>query len=96
VTEERRSGRRTSPGGPDAAALVGRGDALSRLARAIDAGRSGLVRGEAGIGKTALLHAATHRSGRSFVFGRGLEMLRDVPYLALRQAFPSLPAHWTA
>jgi DNA-binding CsgD family transcriptional regulator len=63
--------------------------AIDRLLDAARAGRSGalLVRGEAGIGKTALLEHAATRSGDGFRVLRatGIESEAELPYATLHQ-----------
>ena len=66
--------------------LHGRKTELQRLSAAITDGRSCLIRGVAGIGKTALVHAALSASGRPARTGRAFELLAREPYLALREA----------
>jgi DNA-binding CsgD family transcriptional regulator/tetratricopeptide (TPR) repeat protein len=68
--------------------LIGREDELTWLSSRLEAGTSALVRGEAGIGKSALLAAAL--AGRDAdVCLRGVHVLRETPYLPLRVAIPN-------
>ena len=73
------------------AALLGRGQPLAILRDALVAGRPCMVRGEAGIGKTVLVQEAMASVERPVVAGRGIRVLRDVPYLPLRHAVLDLP-----
>jgi DNA-binding CsgD family transcriptional regulator len=69
-----------------AAGLIGREAELRALMAAIDADRSTVVVGEAGIGKTTLVRAAVAAAGRRFLEGGGFSTLDWLPYLALRRA----------
>jgi DNA-binding NarL/FixJ family response regulator len=79
-------------GATGSSALYGRAQSLTTLCTAFVDGRSCLVRGEAGVGKTTLIRAAAAESGRVVLTGGGIQVLRDVSYVPLRQALPSLPA----
>ena len=76
--------------------LVGRASECQRIARLIDEarrGRSGalVLRGEAGIGKTALLeHAAAEADGMVVVRVRALESEQDIPFVGLLEGCRSL------
>ncbi|MCR6482877.1 AAA family ATPase [Amycolatopsis sp. OK19-0408] len=71
--------------------LVGRGAELAALDGALAAARTGhsrvlVVRGEAGIGKTALLeHVAAHAAGFRVARTAGVESERELPYAGLHQ-----------
>jgi DNA-binding CsgD family transcriptional regulator len=71
--------------------LVGRGPELARLAQLLEAVRAGesaalVVRGEAGIGKSALLeHAAEHADGARVVRAAGVESEMELAFAALHQ-----------
>src|SRR4051794_22250362 len=73
-------------------ALFGRTRQLAVLGDLVAAGRSCLVRGEAGIGKTALIRAAVTRADRPVLAGRGVEALRTVPSLPLWPVVRDLPS----
>jgi DNA-binding CsgD family transcriptional regulator len=83
--------RRTGP--PEAGPpLVGRFEELRTVAELLDAGRDHgaaiLMHGEAGIGKTALLAAATaaaHARGYQVLSASGLESEANLPYAGLHQ-----------
>ncbi|GAA0222391.1 helix-turn-helix transcriptional regulator [Cryptosporangium japonicum] len=72
-------------------ALIGRGDELRRLGELTGAAKSGrggvlVVRGEAGIGKTALLaHVREAASGWRVLEASGSEFERELPFAALHQ-----------
>ncbi|MDQ3866647.1 MAG: AAA family ATPase, partial [Actinomycetota bacterium] len=79
--------------------LVGRVNELElvrELVRAAGAGGSGalIVRGEAGIGKTALLEEASRLAGDEFLILRavGVESEAELPYAALHQLLHALVA----
>jgi DNA-binding CsgD family transcriptional regulator len=71
--------------------LVGRGSETAALERLLDAAREGrsgalLLRGEAGIGKTALLaHAASAATGFRVLRATGIESEAELPYATLHQ-----------
>ncbi len=71
--------------------LVGRGDELALLDGALAAARTGqsrvlVLRGEAGIGKTALLdHVAARAAGCRVARTAGVESERELPYAGLQQ-----------
>ncbi len=71
--------------------LIGRETEMAGLGRLLDAAREGtsgalLLRGEAGIGKTALLeHAATAASGFRILRATGIESEAELPYATLHQ-----------
>jgi DNA-binding CsgD family transcriptional regulator len=71
--------------------LIGRETELAGLGRLLDAAREGrsgalLLRGEAGIGKTALLaHAAEAASGFRVMRATGIESEAELPYATLHQ-----------
>ncbi|ADJ45293.1 LuxR family transcriptional regulator fused with ATPase domain [Amycolatopsis mediterranei S699] len=73
------------------AELVGRGDELAALEGALAAARTGrsrvlVLRGEAGIGKTALLeHVAARAAGCRIARTAGVESERELPYAGLHQ-----------
>lgn len=79
--------------------LLGRGPEVARIDRALAWARLGrssalVIRGEPGIGKTALLHhAATEAHGMRVLSARGVEFEADVPFAGLHQLLlPALPA----
>src|SRR5262245_22984100 len=84
----RSGGRRIAAPASRPDALIGRADELAWLRSRLETGRSALVRGEAGIGKSALLGAALDGRGDDVVL-RGVRVLRDTPYLPLRVAIPN-------
>jgi DNA-binding CsgD family transcriptional regulator len=71
--------------------LVGRESELAALGALLDSAREGrsgalLLRGEAGIGKTALLaHAATAATGFRILRATGIESEAELPYATLHQ-----------
>lgn len=71
--------------------LIGRGDELAALDGALAAARTGhsrvlVLRGEAGIGKTALLeHVAARATGFRVARTAGVESERELPYAGLHQ-----------
>ncbi|WP_410672108.1 helix-turn-helix transcriptional regulator [Amycolatopsis sp. cmx-4-68] len=71
--------------------LIGRGDELAALDGALAAARAGhsrvlVLRGEAGIGKTALLdHVAARAAGCRIARTAGVESERELPYAGLQQ-----------
>src|SRR3712207_3606456 len=73
--------------------LVGRASECARLDELLErarAGRSGvlLLRGEAGIGKTALCAYAVDRAeGMRVLTARGVESESEIPYAGLSQLF---------
>jgi alpha-D-ribose 1-methylphosphonate 5-triphosphate synthase subunit PhnL len=73
--------------------LYGRADELDRLRRLLGGGESCVVRGRAGVGKSALLRAAI---GRDAVLVGGLAALCTVPYVALRTAWSTLDVRQSA
>ena len=75
--------------GRASATLVGRGSELDRLAGWLTAGTTALVRGEPGVGKSALLRAALAERGDDVVTV-GIRALRAVPYAPIRAAVPHL------
>jgi DNA-binding CsgD family transcriptional regulator/tetratricopeptide (TPR) repeat protein len=75
----------TSPA-PGDGPLVGREAELDRLVGSIRADRTIAVIGEAGIGKTTLIRAATSTAGRVLYEGGGFATLAWMPYLAIRRA----------
>ena len=85
------SGNTRSTGAAGRGVLVGREQPLAILRAAIRTGQPCLVRGEAGIGKTTLVREALAGDERPVVAGRGIRVLRDVPYLPLRDAVAELP-----
>ena len=84
--------------------LVGREQEHARLASLVAAalagrGAGGMVRGEPGIGRTALLESVAAQSGARTIWARGTEAEAALPYAAaadlllpLRPFFPMLPA----
>ena len=66
--------------------LTGRDQQVEVVSTAIGAGQSCLIRGEPGIGKTALLRAVFATAGRRTRVGRAFELLAGEPYFALRDA----------
>ncbi|MFN8630928.1 MAG: hypothetical protein U0838_11605 [Chloroflexota bacterium] len=64
--------------------MVGRAEEIAGLRTIIASRRSAVLIGEAGIGKSTLLQAAT--TGRGAAFGGALAMLRFIPYLPLARA----------
>lgn len=66
--------------------IVGRDDELRWLGRAIEAGGAFAVVGEAGIGKTSLIRAATAAANVRIHEGGGFATLRHTPLLALQRA----------
>jgi DNA-binding CsgD family transcriptional regulator len=66
--------------------LLGRDAELADLVSAVADERPVLVLGEAGVGKTALLRAATAASGRAVFEGGALSTLSWIEYLALTRA----------
>ncbi len=66
--------------------VIGRDSELDTLVAAISADRAIAVVGEAGVGKTALVRAASLASGRRLCEGGGFATLTHLPYLALRRA----------
>jgi hypothetical protein len=73
--------------------------ALDRLLEGARAGRSGVlvIRGEAGVGKTALLHhAAGQATGFRIVQVAGVESEMELPFAGLHQLCAPLLAHLTA
>jgi DNA-binding CsgD family transcriptional regulator len=86
--DARTEGRPPAPGVAHRAAggaILGRQGELSRLVAVLRADGSAVVVGEAGIGKTTLLHAAVEATGRRGVAFGGLETLARRPFGALRQ-----------
>jgi len=71
---------------PTRRSLIGRDAEFAALAASIDADRSTLVIGEAGIGKTAIVRAAVGASDRAMQEGGAFATLREAPYLALSRA----------
>ena len=77
--------------GEDAAALVGRGAELARIDAALASARRGessvlVVRGEGGVGKTALLDAAAERArGLRILRARGEDPDGDDPFAAVAE-----------
>ncbi|HYA00417.1 MAG TPA: LuxR family transcriptional regulator [Candidatus Binatia bacterium] len=71
--------------------LLGRGPELARIDRAVADAQRGvssvlLLRGEPGIGKTALLqHALTQGAGMRVLSARGVEFEADVPFAGLHE-----------
>jgi DNA-binding CsgD family transcriptional regulator len=71
--------------------LVGRGEEIERLAHILDEARNErggalVLRGEAGVGKTALLdHAVDHAEGFHVARVLGVESETELPYAALHQ-----------
>lgn len=75
---------------PDSAALVGRQKECERLATLVEAARGGcggalVVRGEPGIGKTALLEAASATPGFEVLRCAGVEFEMELAFGALHQ-----------
>ena len=77
--------------------LVGRENELElirELLRRVEGGASGtlVIRGEAGIGKTALVEAASHLAGDDFLVVRatGVESEAELPYAGLHQLLQPL------
>ena len=66
--------------------LRGRDRQLEIVSAAITSGRSCLIRGAAGMGKTALLQSAVAASARTARVGRAFELLAREPYFVLRDA----------
>jgi hypothetical protein len=66
--------------------LSGRGRELTDVGRALAAGRPVLLTGEAGIGKTTLLRAASQATGRRVLEGGALATLSWLAYLPLARA----------
>jgi DNA-binding CsgD family transcriptional regulator/tetratricopeptide (TPR) repeat protein len=81
---------------PGALTLRGRDDERAALDRLLDEARAGqsgalVLRGEAGVGKTALLeHAIESASGLIVVRAVGVESEMELPYAALQQLSASL------
>lgn len=71
---------------PPVAALVGRDAELARLGALLAGDESIAVTGEAGVGKTSLVHAAVGMAGRELLEGGGFATLAWMPYLALARA----------
>ena len=71
--------------------LHGRATAVGRLVELLEAARAGqsgalVVRGEAGIGKTALLnHVASSGDGALVLHAEGVEAEMELPFAALHQ-----------
>jgi hypothetical protein len=97
VTVEQVEGGRTAPvprraapvtnkDADPAAGLLGRHAELERLAELLDEDIPVAVIGEAGIGKTAVVRAATRASRRPVLEGGGFATLAWAPYLALERA----------
>lgn len=66
--------------------IVGREDELAQMVGWLQADRSIVVTGEAGIGKTALVRAAAAATGRRLYEGGGFATLAWRPYLAIQRA----------
>lgn len=71
---------------PAGRVMIGRDTELAALAAAIDADRSTVVVGEAGIGKTAIVRVAAAGSRRALREGGAFATLREIPYFALSRA----------
>ncbi len=83
-----REGRREQPQ-QGTALLFGRDDELARVRRWIAHGASGVLRGEPGIGKSAILAAALAGRSDDLVLN-GVAVLASVPYSPIRVARPDL------
>ena len=66
--------------------LFGRDAELALVAEALGEGRPVAIVGEAGVGKTTLIRAASERAGLELREGGALETLAWLPFLALRRA----------
>jgi DNA-binding NarL/FixJ family response regulator len=95
-------------GGYDREVLIGRAQEQARIDALLDAARSGrsgalILRGEAGIGKTALLEEAADAKGFRVLRARGLETEAEIAYSGLhdllqpiisaRRRLPASQAH---
>src|SRR5918998_104352 len=82
--------------GDKQAVLLGRRDERESLDRLLDGARSGrsgvlVVRGEAGVGKTALLeYVAERASGCELARATGVQADMELPFAALQQMFASM------
>src|SRR4051794_39522044 len=76
--------------------LIGRDEVVCEVGKRLAVGTSCVIRGDAGIGKSAVLKAVRARSAKATATGVGLPALTYVPYGALRQTLPDLPSRTTA
>lgn len=72
--------------------LVGRASELSRLVRALSAGRGAVVVGEPGVGRTRVVAEAVRMTDRSVVWVPGVAPLTGAPLGALAQLGPEVEA----
>jgi DNA-binding NarL/FixJ family response regulator len=81
--------------GYDREVLIGRAQEQARIGALLDAARSGrsgalILRGEAGIGKTALLEEAADAKGFRVLRARGLETEAEIAYSGLHDLLQSI------
>ena len=72
--------------------LIGRDEVVREVGERLAVGTSCVIRGDAGIGKSAVMRAIRARSAKATATGAGLPALTYVPYGALRQPLPDLPS----